>query len=264
MRPSKFIALFDIHCGWEKQNIRGKKYTKATHSLPALRAAVKFARDFAPDVLILGGDQLNCGPISHWHHGHPLLIEGVRLKDEFELLEEEVLTPLQKVRRKIWHDGNHEQWIYDHVEANPSLEGLVEPKNYLKLEKRGYEIYSQGEVSSLGKLHFVHGDVVLRRGGGVNPARTLVNAYRRNIRGGHVHTYAAHIETTAVDIQDYHSGIIVPSLSSRNPTYAKSCPNNSLNGFLYGYVWPTGDFSDEVVIINKGICTVNGIRYDGN
>jgi hypothetical protein len=264
MRPNKFIALFDIHCGWESQTNRGKTTIKPTHSLPAVRAAVKFAKDFRPDVFILGGDQLNCGPISHWRRGKPKLTEGLRLKDEFDLLLHEVMEPLQFVKRKVWHDGNHEQWIIDHVEENPSLAGILEPAEYLKLEKRGYEIYSQGEVSSVGKLHFVHGDVILRSGGGTNPAKKLVNAYRRNIRAGHIHTYGAHIETTAVDVQDYHSGVIVPSLSVRNPTYAKFCPNNSLNGFLYGYSWPNGSFSDEVVIINKGECTVHGIKYSGN
>lgn len=262
-QPLKFIALFDIHCGWEKQNIRGKTVTRPTHNKEAIKAAILFAKDFTPDVLVLGGDQVNCGPISHWHHGRPILTEGLRLKDEYELLDELILSPLQSVKRKIWHTGNHEAWLTQHIEANPGLEGMIEPENYLRLVSRGYELYSQGEISKIGKLHFVHGDVALRRGGGVNPARKIVLLYRRNIRAGHIHTHSVATETTAIDSQDFHTGVIVPSLSTRNPTYNKSAPNNSMCGFNFGYVYPDGNFSDYVPIINNGVVTINGKKYDG-
>lgn len=261
MQLKKFLAIFDAHIGHEKGLEGGRWISRPTFNKKAIKAVVNFAKDFAPDVFILGGDQLNCGPVSHWHHGKPLLDEGFRLKQEMDTLEELILDPFKKVERKIWHDGNHEQWIYDNVATNPGIEGLIEPKHYLDLERKGYELYSQGEISKLGKLNFCHGDVVLGKGSYQNPAKTLVLAYRRNIRGGHVHTYSSAIESTAVDAKDYHSGIVVPSLSTKNPFWVKNRPNQFMQGFLFGYSWEDGSFNDTVVIINKDEFTVGGKRY---
>ncbi len=271
MKVSKltpFIALFDIHIGFERIRHHGKELIRPTHSLPAIRAMMKFAKDFKPEALILGGDQLNCGPISHWLKGKPRLTAGFNLRKEMDLLDEIILRPfdalLPKGAPKIWHDGNHEVWIQDHIDQNPGTEGLLEPKNYLKLAERGYKIFDQGEVSSLGKLNFVHSDVVLRNGSTVNPAKTLVNAYRKNIRGGHLHTYSSAIDTTLVDARDYHSGIIVPSLSTRNPAFMKNNPSNSCMGFDFGWILPNGNFTDYIVVMSHNTFIYNGKLYDGN
>ncbi len=267
-KPTSFMALFDIHVGFERIKTGGKEVVRTTHCVPAINAALKFARDFKPQALILGGDQLNCGEISHWLKGKPRLVAGFNLRKSMDMLDALVLKPFDSILPdnaiRIWHEGNHEAWIQDHIDQNPGTEGLLEPRNYLKLEKRGYKIYEQGQVSNLGKLHFVHGDVVLRNGSTVNPAKTLVMAYRRNIRGGHLHTYSAAVDTTPVDATDTHTGIIVPSLSTRNPAFVKNNPNAFIQGFLYGYVYPDGNFCDTVVIVTKGKFTANGRIYDGN
>lgn len=91
--------------------------------------------------------------------------------------------------------------------------------------------------------------------------KTLVMAYRRNIRAGHLHTYSAAIEQTAVDAKDYHSGIIVPCLSTRAPFYAKNNPNQFINGFLSGYINDDGSFHDSVVIVNRNRFVVGGKEY---
>lgn len=257
----KFVALYDMHFGWERGLKRGKWVSKLACNIKAIGAVTKFMRDFDPDILVLGGDQLNCGPISHWHQGKPILDETFRLKAEMDQLDQVILTKFGYIERKIWLDGNHEQWIRDYVAANPGIEGLIEPENYLHLPERGWEIYSQGEVAKVGKLNFVHGDVVLSRGTTVNPARTLLNAYRKNIRAGHIHSYSAAVEKNAIDSQDWHSAIIVPSLSNVEPFWNKNRPANFINGFLYGYVYPDGHFTDQVVLINNNEFTLNGERY---
>lgn len=257
----KFVALFDMHVGWERGWEGGKLVTKPSFHKKSILATSNFIKDFSPSILILGGDQLNCGPVSHWHKGKPILDAGFRLKDEMDKLDELILTPFNKIEKKIWLGGNHEKWCEDYVEANPGLAGLVEPQNYLNLEKRKWEVFSQGEVATIGKLHFTHGDVILAKGSGTNPAKTLVNAYRRNIRAGHLHTFSVAIEQTAVDARDWHSGIIVPSLSTRNPFWVKNNPNCFVNGFLWGYIYDDGSFSDQVTLINNGVFTINGKKY---
>lgn len=265
-KPTKFLALFDIHIGWERVRENGREVVKATHSIKAIKAALKFAHDYKPDAIIFGGDQLNCGPISHWLKGKPRLTEGFNLKKELDEFEKLILVPIEKLGAaiKVWHTGNHEVWIQDFIDQNPGTKGLLEPEIYLRLKERGYKIYDQGQVSTIGKLNWCHGDIVLRQGNVVNPARTLVNAYRKNIRGGHLHTYSAAIDTTLVDAKDFHSGIIVPSLSSRNPAFIKNNPNCFVNGINFGTVFPGGDFTDYVAIINNGKFEYGGKLYDGN
>ena len=265
MKETRFIALFDLHIGKEYIQTKGEMILQPTHNAAAIEAVRQFSDDFEPHVLLLGGDQINCGPVSHWHNGKPRLTEGFRLKDEMDRLDELVLRPFEDTmlktgRRKIWLDGNHEAWIQDFLAGNPGVEGLVAPNDYLKLKKRGYELYSQGEIASVGKVHFVHGDVILGKGA-ANPAAKLVGAYQRNIRAGHLHTYAAHIQESPVDRQDYHSGIIVPSLSNRCPAFIKYNPNKFMNGFLFGSVWENGEFTDHVMVINKNSFSYGGKIY---
>ena len=263
-KPLRFAALFDIHVGWDKRLESGRLVTRPTHNLPAIRTVLRFLEDWQPHAVILGGDQLNCGPISHWNHGKPRLVEGFRLKGELDLLDELVLSPLHKTPTKYWHTGNHEVWLNDFLDQNPSVEGLIEPEEYLRLVKRGWSIFSEGEVSSIGKLHFVHGDVALRNGRSARPAKKLVEAYNRSVRAGHLHTYDAYTQSTAIDRQDYHTGIIVPALASISPAYIKNNPNNFMQGFCFGTVFPDGWFSDYVAIINKGKFSWNNKVYDGN
>lgn len=256
----KFVALFDMHFGYETVITKGIKKTRTTHNLHSIKCAIAFCRHYKPDVVILGGDQLNCGPISHWNKGKPRLSAHFRLKEEYDLLIKHVLLPLEsmKLKEKIWLEGNHEVWIKLFLDENPGLEGLLEPEEYLQLKSRGWQVYSQGEHYSLGKLFFVHGDVVLGKGYRVNPAKLLVDKYRRNIRAGHLHTWGAAIEETPIDVQDYHSGIIVPSLSMLNLSYGKNAPNNCVNGFLFGEVGDNGYFNDHVMIVHRGECLYNG------
>ncbi len=257
------MALFDCHIGWEKFKRRGSESVVTTHNLDAIRAMLAFAKDYKPNAILMVGDQLNCGPVSHWIKGQPRLAEGFRLKEEMDMLDCLILGAFQHCDIKWWFKGNHEMWIQDHIDGHPGVEGLLEPENYLHLHEQGWTIFEQGEVGTLGKLNFVHGDVALKASKGDNPAKKLVMAYRRNIRAGHLHTYSAAVDMTAVDASDYHTGIIVPSLSSRTPAYTKNNPTCFIQGFLHGIIFPDGSFTDTVTIINKGRFTYHGKTYDG-
>ena len=255
----RFVAVFDLHFGWEYREERGKRFVSPTHDLVAVRAMMQFVKEFKPNIFILGGDQLNCGPVSHWLHGKPRKLENFRLKDDLALLEEHILVPIEKlsVGRKIWHLGNHEAWLSQLLDETPGLEGMLEPEIWLNLEERGYEIYSQGEISKVGKLNFVHGDILK----GSNPARKLVERYRRNIRCGDKHRYEVHTDITAYDRSDFHTGVVVPAMARVNQAYMKNGPSNHQQGFLYGWVAPDGSFTDHVMTIVKGKFLWNGKIY---
>lgn len=261
------MAVFDLHFGWERGHSGGQWVVRPTFAEEAIRKCVSFARDYKPEILVLGGDQLNCGPISHWNYGKPKLTEDFRLREEMEALNDIFLGPMEAIVPKkpgsrIWHDGNHEAWILDHVATFPGVDGLVEPQNFLHLEKRGWTLRSQGELSNIGKLYFTHGDGVFKGSGPANPAQKLLNAYHRNIRAGHLHTLYAATEEMAIDSRDFHTAIVLPSMSTRAPFYVKGAPTKSINGFLVFEVdLSTGNFNDAVIIVGPDGFQWNGKKY---
>lgn len=259
----KFLALFDTHFGWERKRFGRESKVVPTHNTEAITAALEFARDFRPDIIVLGGDQLNFAPISHWNKTNFWSNEGGRIKKEMDALDEILLKPIEAMApkaRKIWMDGNHEVWLQDFIEANPAVEGLIEPCNYLRLEDRGWEMLGQGEMLKLGKLGVVHGDRIR----GANPAIKAAAKYQQNIRSGHHHGFGAFTMYNPVDSKDIKTSISVPCLAMVNPVYGKNEPNMHLNGFLYGWVWPDGRYTDYVVVMaNNTFVSPMGKRYCG-
>jgi hypothetical protein len=254
----KFLALFDLHWGYERRG--GHKVT--LHDPAALECALQFARDFKPDHIILGGDILDCGAVSHHNHGKPGATEGLKLVEDAKGCVAEVIRPLERAwsgrGRLVYHIGNHEDWLHDLEQKVPALEGMVTVQNLLKLDEK-WEIIEQGGFSRLGKIVFIHGDQI--RSGGVSAAKMAVEAYEKNVRLGHFHTYAVHTKTSEV-ADNGHTGMVVPCLCKRNPAYNEGAPNRWMQGFEYGWTDPkTGLFSDNVVIIVNGQAIVGGKRY---
>lgn len=262
----KFVAFFDLHCGYEMRDFAGKRKKSPTHCVPAIKAALKFVEDFKPDTLLLVGDQLEVGSISRHNQGKPRLVEGMRLTDDMDALNKYILSPTDNMpflKKRLWFKGNHENRVDRYLDENPSCENLIEPEVYLNLAKRGWTLVDEEVPYAIGKLHFVHGHSLFVNGGGTNPAAKLAYYYRRNIRAGHLHTYAVATDVTPADRHDYHTAIIVPAMSAATPDYMKNRPSNFQQGFLYGYVKPNY-FNDYVINIHNGRFIAEGREYDGN
>jgi hypothetical protein len=254
----KFVALFDAHVGYERD---GSRHKVPLHDRRALSVAMQFIGDFKPDHVVLGGDMLDCGSISHHRKGQAGNLESLRLLAEAAELRESVLSPLEKQvkGRLVYHVGNHEDWLSDLVVEWPTLEGIVDVRALLKLDDK-WEVIEQGKASKLGKLTFVHGDTIK---GGQNPALWAVTAYERNIRFGHFHTFQMATKTTPVDANG-HTGIAVPCLSKKGHHYGGGAPNKWMQGFLWGYTnGPQGIFNDYVTVIVDGKAMINGKVYRG-
>ncbi len=264
----KFLALFDLHFGYERGYVNGKYVTRPTHNLPLVKAVNKFAQDFQPDILVLGGDQLNCGPISHWHKGKPRLDETLRLKEEYDLLIKNIFDPFANlaINEVVWLQGNHEMWLEDHIVSNPSLEGLVEFKQYLLKERPYWEKHidwkDHGAIHKIGKLYFTHGDTIMKSGNYINPAQHVLSQTRVNIRFGHGHSYFAAADYNTIASKDIHTSIMVPACCNTEMFYMDKKPNKCLNGFLYGYILDNGNFTDNVVVAHNNKFIVNGVKYD--
>ena len=70
-------------------------------------------------------------------------------------------------------------------------------------------------------------------------------------------------KTSALDIKQPKTGVVVPCLCSRSPKYGEGKPNRWVQGFNYGYIRPDGTYSDYVALIVEGRVIVNGKEYKG-
>jgi hypothetical protein len=259
MSVKKFLSWFDIHYGFDRRG--GHKYP--SHNPKALAAVLKFADDFKPDYMTLGGDQLDLRVISHWTKKSKLSMEGLRLRDDFVGFKTEVLDPLNRVLpekcSKRVHVGNHEAWVHQFLDENPALEGLLDVDTHVGYTASGWTTYQQGQASRIGKLHIVHGDHVR----GTNIAKNALDMYEESVRFGHFHTYAAYTKQSALNVTHVKTGVAVPCLCSRVASYGKGAPNRWMTGFNLGYVFPDGTFTDTVVILINNRFAWNGRVYGG-
>lgn len=248
----KFAFLTDMHWGYEE----GKK---PLHNLRAINAVIEFLGDFKPDVIILGGDMLDCGSMSHWNERSKRNIEGLRLLHDAEELDREVIQPLNDICPNLTYIlGNHEQWLDQFEDQHPGLDGMLRIPRLLP-NFHG-KLVPQGGSVALGKLYFIHGDQLR---GGEHVAKKAVETYGRNMRLGHFHTAQMYTKMTPIDVDDVKTGIAVPSLSVKGPAYGKGAPNRWSNGFLWGYVQKDGRFTDYLSILVNNRFTAMGKEYKG-
>ena len=202
---------------------------------------------------------LDCGAISHHNKGKPGRTEGLRLKTDAEEGQAAFIEPVNEIaKERVYITGNHEDWLNDLVDESPSLDGIVDLSSVLDL--KGWTIIPQGGMFNLGKLTFVHGDTI---SGGEHVAKAAVINYERSIRFGHFHTYQVYTKTSPIDYKNAKTGVAIPCLCTKTPKYGEGKPNKWIQGFNYGYVDDKGGFSDYVVVIVDGKCTVNGRLYKG-
>jgi UDP-2,3-diacylglucosamine pyrophosphatase LpxH len=258
----KYVGLFDAHYGRHREHPTSRPLP--IHNQAQIDAVLAFVSDFKPDVLYLGGDMVDCGPISHWNKKKKLSVEGLRLGDDFDDCKQHLIDPLTRMlprtAKKIYQMGNHEDWIDQFIEEHSGLAGMVSVDEQLDLTSRGFEIIQQGDHYELGKMLLMHGDTL---GASEHIAKKAVLEYETSVRFGHVHTLQQYTKTSRADASEIKTGVAVPCLCSRRPGYGKGSPNRWINGFVYGYVNDDGTFNDYAVVIVGTKFVVNGKLYKG-
>jgi Calcineurin-like phosphoesterase len=252
----KFVALYDLHYGYERRN----RHKISLHDPRAMDVALQFASDFKPNIIIAGGDILDCGAISHHNRQKPGRTEGLRVLADAQECGQQFIQPLNQLKAEKRHfiKGNHEAWLDQLVEDMPGLEGLLDLPRLLPLD--GWDVIEQGGHVNLGKLTFLHGDQL---SGGEHVAKQAVINYERSVRFGHFHSQQTYSKNTPFDAEFPKTGISVGCLCRKSPHYGKSRPNKWSQGFLYGYILPDGSYHDYPVTIVKGRAVVNGKVYHG-
>ena len=246
MSVKKFVYLVDLHYGYERKS--GHKL--ALHDPRAMDLALQFVSDFKPDTLILGGDILDCGAVSHHNQGKPGRTEGMRIIADAKDCAREFIDPLNHsayIPTKVYIIGNHEGWLTDAMEEQPQYEGMLDIDVLLPLG--GWTIIPRGSHYNLGKMTFMHGDQL---SGGEHVAKQAVTTFERSVRFGHFHTYQAFTKTTPIDNKLGKTGVCVPCLCKKDMAYAKGKPNRWVQGINFGYVFADGTYSDQVSLITNG------------
>lgn len=249
------VALYDLHFPkWHK---------------PTVDALFDFLKQNTPDVFILGGDQFDNAAISHHNNNKPLYKEaGSYIRDE-EDFEAKFLTPLEDLLpencEKIWIIGNHDFWEFEYIEANPELQGLVDRTRSLKLIKRGWKIIPIGHSYKLGKLSFIHGELLTGIGnqGGAYPAKKAVDLYAGNVVGGHVHTCQTFVKVSPADQKHKWIGVIAPCACEVNAHYLRNRPTAWVNGLNITEVAADGNFNNYNCVVTNGKFLYGGKLYGG-
>lgn len=251
--PYRFIFAVDIH--WGYQNESGRK--TPLHNLPAVNAMLAFAKHFQPHGFILGGDQLDFGAISHHNAHRKVGVEGLRIQQDIDEFSSEVMVPLEEqgIEDLWWMMGNHEAWLDQLTDKESGLADTLTIPKLFNLDARGWTFIEQGGHLDLGKLRFVHGDVL---GGSDAVAKAAILEHNHSIAFGHFHTTQSYTKHSPVDSTAIHIGVAVPALANRGPAYGKRRANKWATGFMYGYIHPDGTFNHYVVTITNGRFAAEG------
>jgi hypothetical protein len=253
----RFLFTTDMHVGWQTHNSR----VEPIHDLRAINTVLKFAQDFKPHVWIQGGDNLDCGPVSHWLKDKKRSAANLDLSRDVDEYIREVHKPINEImagKERVFMLGNHEDWLSQFAEREPSVGELFKIDKLLPL--KNWQIIPQGGHYGLGNLKFIHGDVLTNS---QYMAAQAVQRSEESIRFGHFHTYQVMPKHKMLDSSQFKTGIAVPCLSTTNPSFLRNKPNQWMQGFLFGYVLPDGTYNDYVVVIVDGKCVVNGKVYRG-
>lgn len=242
----KLVAVFDLHYPHQDKVLWDN--------------IMKFIEEFQPDVFAFGGDNMNMDAVDHWkmEKGQKRPLEGRRLLKEYQGFMNDIQTPLVNILpkdcRKIWHFGNHCDWVEKYIDKHPEVEGMLEIRN--NLDFTNWETYDYGKTSKVGKLYIDHGRYINQ----YSAAKT-VNVYGRNIIYGHGHTSQSYTRVAPIDTQA-HEATQVPCACKMNPDYMRNMPNAWVSGFAVAYMQNNGLFNLYVVkAINGHFVAPNGKYY---
>lgn len=244
----KALVLSDIHLD------------KDSHKI--LKPVEKYMADEKFDYLIYLGDILNLDCISQHNKDKLRKVEGKRILAEYELANEMLDRHQDLVGKScevVYILGNHENRIERYIDANPSLEGMIEVSNGLRFKERVIKevrCYPDGEIYKIGKLAFHHGLYTSS-----NPAKKMVENFGVNIMFGHLHTETLYT-TTSFDKKQIRKGFGIGALCNMQPDYMGRNPSKWSMGFGVVYFQDNGDFNAyQVSINNGGFISPEGVQY---
>ena len=226
-------------------------------------AVLDFVQRNPVGLFVFGGDNLDCGDISHHTKGKPGLRKRGGMVSDLEGFRREMLDKVEKILPaeciKVWLTGNHEDWAAQLIEEQPELEGLLDFPEYLELESRGWIVKPQGGHYKHGHLKWIHGDVL---SGGANVTRKALDLYVESVVFGHFHAFSSATKmlpkSTRYKWQAWATGCI----GKVDASYLRNKPTGWLNGAaITEFYGNRGRFSHYPVTIIGGEFAYGGKHY---
>lgn len=221
---------------------------------PALRF---LKRELKPEIIILLGDNLGLGIISHWNKER---FKNIGLYEMRKILHDqldefkEFLDEIAKLgaERIIYVTGNHEDWIERFETMNPSFEsreGMTLAK-LVEADKRGISVLPLGSCYRVGKLAFQHGHEYSTD----NPPKKALSASNTaTIVFGHWHTYKVWSAFNTIDDMDKRIAIQLPCYANipEESSYSRGKVNDWQNGFgAFIIKTKTGNFTPYPILVS--------------
>mgnify|MGYP002623791795 CR=1 FL=1 len=199
------IFLSDIHLG-EDQDLKAYRFT------------LRVLRDLQPDMVFLGGDIVDCGPVSSY----------TRKPDKEGAFQEELdhawaqLSDLREAVPKakmLYLLGNHEDRLKRLILSKaPALFGLrnLGWDKMLDLGSLGIKLLPEGDPYRVGHLQHIHGHE-LRGSSQVSPAHQLIQKINDSVICGHHHQFSVSHKTGLNG--KYYVALSNGCLSTLHPDY---------------------------------------------
>ena len=227
------LFLFDLHV--------------PTESKKCIAIAKEFRDDFRPDIVVAGGDWQNVDQLDRFSNE-----SETALLDEFEKVK--YYVELFGVTHYL--EGNHEERLRRIGLTDKRLRSLLSLDRNLELSKRGIPIFPyhpKKGILKLGKLKVLHGFYTNKY-----VAAKTAEAFGCCIFG-HSHVF----QTYTPKISDkWSTGWSIGCMCELIPSYMeKYGPNGWMNGFAFGYIYKSGNFSLYPVRIIGGRIMINDKEY---
>ncbi len=242
MKQTKIVVIPDCHIPFEDKR--------------AFAVALKMMKWYRPDEVIILGDFLDCGPISHWNRKNLRERAGMNMAADFAVANQ-YLDKIQAIcKNVVYIRGNHEKWLDDAMDESPELAGLLDLDVNLRFKQRKIRDIPFNGVYSLGNVSFTHGIYT-----NSHHALTHVMKFGRSICYGHLHDVQTAICVSPIDVEEKHIGICLGCLAAINPRFMKNRPNNWQHCLGMGIVRVDGNFNIDSVIISKGVASYAGKTF---
>ena len=243
------VFLSDIHLGEDED-------------LVAWEFALYVVGKLSPQMVFLGGDIVDCGPVS----SYPRKPDPA---GAFQAELDNASKHLTRLRKKVpsasilYLLGNHEDRLRRLlISKAPALWGLksMSWSNLLNLDDLGIQLLPEGESYRVGKLHHIHGHE-LQGSSQVSPAYKLLQAINDSVICGHHHQFSVSHKTGLN--KKYFVALSNGCLSTLSPGYVFN--PRWRQGFTVIDYTRTGLFSYQQVMFwreNDRIVTfVDGVQY---
>lgn len=205
----------------------------------------RYIKDFRPDELVIGGDFLDCEPLSHWIINKKRKVEGQRILADYEMANKELDYYEKYCKAIIYLEGNHEQWVEQYLDDHPEVEGILEVKKNLRLDERKIKYLPYNKLYKMGKLYGTHGTYTSKY-----HANKHLTSFGCNLVYGHKHQPQS--DMLNMKMTEPYKAWAIGCLCGHEPNYMNNKPANWMNGFAIAYVGDGGRFNLYPVDIVKG------------